>query len=106
MIGALDGLPGSVMAACSLVEELAALVDVEAAADGRLRNARHAGEVRQRPSGDSFMARRYSSRPIRRSSRKLSLEVVFENQDFAGSGTGGWALVWLIRVVWNDAKSE
>jgi hypothetical protein len=56
-MGALDAFPGSVIAAWSLVEELAALADAEAA-EGRFRNARHAGELRQRLSGDSFMARR------------------------------------------------
>lgn len=98
MIGALAAEPGSVIAACSRVEVLLVLLDADAAAVGRFRNARQADEVRQRPSGASFIARRYSSKPRRRSSRKRSLETVFENQDFEGRGTGGWALVWSVRV--------
>ena len=81
-------------------------VPVDATAVGRLRNARHAGEVRQRPSSDSLIARRYSSRPRRRSSRNRSFDTVFENQVFEGKGTGGGAFVWEMRVLWKVEKSE
>jgi hypothetical protein len=67
------------------------------AAVGRFRNVRQAEEVRQRLSGDSLIAWRYSSSPRRRSSRKLWFETVFENQDFEGRGTGGGSLVWVMR---------
>lgn len=98
---------GSVMAVWSRVEVLLVPLVVEAAAAvGRFRNARHAGDVRQRPSGASLMALRYCSRPRRRSSRKRSFEAVLENQDFAGSGTGGCALAWSMSVLWNAEKSE
>lgn len=97
---------GSVMAAWSRVEVVVDPVPVDATAVGRLRNARHAGEVRQRPSSDSLIARRYSSKPWRRSSRNRAFETVFENQVFEGRGAGGGAFVWDMRVLWKVTKSE
>lgn len=107
MIEVFAAEPGSVMAAWSREEVFDVPFDVEiAAAVGRFKKARHADEVRHRPSDASLMARRYVSRPRRRSSRKRSLETVLENHDLDGRGTGGSALVWLIRLLWKAAKSE
>lgn len=73
---------------------------------GRFKKARHALEVRQRGSSESFIARRYSSSPVRRSSRSVALERVFANQDLAGRGAGGGAVVWEVRELWKEEKSE
>lgn len=97
---------GSVIAAWSLVEVLLVPLVEAVAAVGRFKNARQAEEVRHRPSGASLIARRYCSKPRRRSSRKRSFETVLENQDFEGSGTGGCAAVWMARVLWKARKSE
>lgn len=97
---------GSVIAVWSRVEVVVEPLPVDAIAVGRLRNARHAGEVRQRPSSDSLIARRYASSPRRRSSHNRSFETVFENQVFEGRGAGGGAFVWEMRVLWKVEKSE
>ena len=73
---------------------------------GRFKKARHALEVRQRGSSASFIARRYSSSRVRRSSRRVVLERVFANQDLAGRGAGGGAVVWEVRALWKEEKSE
>jgi hypothetical protein len=104
-MGALVAL-GSVMAAWRRVDVFVDPLLLEATAVGRFRNARHAGEVRQRPSSDSLIARRYCSKPQRRSSRKRSFETVLENHVFGGRGAGGGAFVWEMRLLWKVVKSE
>lgn len=73
---------------------------------GRLRNARQALEVRQRGSSQSLIVRRYVSRILRRSSRRVGLERVLANQVFGGRGAGGGTVVWEVTVVWKERKSE
>lgn len=73
---------------------------------GRFRNARQALEFRHWGSSASLIARRYVSRPFRRSSRRVALETVLANQDFGGRGAGGGVVVCDVRVEWKEAKSE
>ena len=57
MIWELEADPGSVIAACSRVDVLFfAPPEAATAAVGRFRKARHADELRQRPSDDSLIA--------------------------------------------------
>lgn len=104
MGAALPPAPGVVAAACKFddVREGPLL----RAALGRLRNARHALELRHCGSSASLMARRYSSRPSLRFSRYIGLEFVFTNQDFPGRGAGGGPVTWLVNEEWKARNSE
>jgi hypothetical protein len=73
---------------------------------GRFRNDRHADVSLHRRSGFSAMARRYASRPFRRSSVSSGEEAVDLNQDFAGKGAGGGEEIMEERDWWSDTKSE
>lgn len=77
--------PGPVRAVCRLDARDEALFTL----GGRFRNVRQTLELRHRGSSASLIAERYSSRPLRRSSRKDGLLVVFLSHDLAGSGIGG-----------------
>lgn len=95
--------PGPVRAVCKLEARDEPWLTVDG---GRFRNVRQTLEFRHRESSASLIAERYFSRPLRRSSRKDGLVVVFLNHDLAGSGDGGGTVSWLMREAWKAAKSE
>jgi hypothetical protein len=105
VVGSDIGAPaaGPVAAAC---KPEAREEEVLNTALGRFKNARHAGELRHRGSSASLMARRYSSKPVRRSSLNVALDVVFANQDLGGRGAGGGTVTWFEMEAWNALKSE